>query len=280
MSVYTTELRSIVEMLAASEIETEDVNYQTLIEIARPKLFNFEYPLDETFKENFEVNFMKHFYLREICTGSFGRWRLYLDSWLNQNMLFYNSILKTTMLEIDPFITFEHNRTEIRKSERTEEKHITDDNTHEITRTGENSGTTESTNKSGGNSSELVGSDTTRKNAFSDTPQGTLANVDNMTYLTQAERDVTTENASKEKEESSSSVGNVKTSGSSSDSERGTNQKTSDESTSRDSNDEIKYSDSGFNGSKAELLLKYRETFMNVYKNIFDEMETLFMSIY
>lgn len=86
MSQYTTQLRWLVE--------TNSADNQTITARcteAAPKLFNFDFPFYEESKRlNFEVMILRHFYLYEIGMETVGLFRLTLESWLVENMPFWN----------------------------------------------------------------------------------------------------------------------------------------------------------------------------------------------
>lgn len=88
MAIYTTKLKTICEYFA--EI-TEP--YAQVIELARPKIFSFSYPIfNDEYKQRLETNILKHFYMREIGAETFGQFKLFLDSKLNLIMPAYNKL--------------------------------------------------------------------------------------------------------------------------------------------------------------------------------------------
>lgn len=125
--------------------------------------------------------------------------------------------------------------------------------THEMTRTHKTDIGTDSTtnNTNTGNST----SDSTNYNLYSDTPQGALTGVDNETYLTNATKDIdhSTNNIS------SNTQGNNKFN-------------------STENYLESVQGREGGNGS--ELLLKYRETFLNIDMMVINELDVLFFQLW
>ena len=71
MSKYTTELRYILEDLAGLKDSVGYNSVATVINEARPKLFDFDYPIfDENYRPVLETKICKHFYTREIGAES------------------------------------------------------------------------------------------------------------------------------------------------------------------------------------------------------------------
>lgn len=105
MSMYTTPLRAIVERYSQwDDHKTRDER----IEIARPKIFDFDYPMfDDDFKSVFETNFIKDFYTREIGFETEELFKQKLEAWLLMNMDYYNSLFESERLHYDPLINFE-----------------------------------------------------------------------------------------------------------------------------------------------------------------------------
>lgn len=104
MSKYTTELRYICEK--ANNLDTSkgysDVN--TIIENARSKIFNFDYPIfDETYKPVLEKKIIKHYYTREIGEETVGLWQLRLDARMNEIMPYFNKLYESELLHFEPF---------------------------------------------------------------------------------------------------------------------------------------------------------------------------------
>lgn len=85
MSQYTTQLRWIIENSTKPGTVTERCTE------AAPKIFNFNFPFyDESKRLDFEVMFLRHYYMQEICAETAGLWKLFLEDWLNVNMPYWN----------------------------------------------------------------------------------------------------------------------------------------------------------------------------------------------
>lgn len=164
MSKYTTELRFICEELSGYEESQDETNVATVIETARPLIFNFEYPsyTDEQ-KKRLETKILKRYYTQEIAYETYGRWHLALDERMNSIMPYYVKLYASADLEFDPL------------------------NDIDMTTTRINSGS--ETNKET-SASETNASDKRNEwNLYSDTPQGGISGLESNTYLTNATHD-------------------------------------------------------------------------------------------
>lgn len=104
-AIYTTQLKTICEYFANIKEP-----YENVIKLSRPFIFSFNYPLfDFSYKETLETNILKHFYLREIGTETFGQFKLLLDSKLNLIMPAYNKLysdlLNASILQTENIVT-------------------------------------------------------------------------------------------------------------------------------------------------------------------------------
>ena len=104
MSNYTMELRHVCEQLAG--LTSEQImlaDYNTIIEAARPQLFNFSYPLyNPDHKAELETKIIKHYYMREISGETVGLFKLFLDRTLNEIMPYFNELYHSADLEYNP----------------------------------------------------------------------------------------------------------------------------------------------------------------------------------
>lgn len=358
MSKYTTELRFICESLVPN-YETKSIN--EIIEEARQKIFDFEYPIiDESYKKTLETKIIKHFYIREIGLETYGLWKLRLDSKMNEIMPFYNKLYETELYKIDPLINTNITKTSTTNGNNT--KQGTTNNTSSINNVTENTNTINTKNTTSGkittnntlsntssnnlnttiNATNVTSNDTTNTTtlndkshhidlnnttydtsettANSDTPQGTLSNVNDLTYLSSAQKHTkggmdsiksegTVENTGTDtitidndidttSQEHTTSLNTIQNNGTNNGTTTSSNEinntgtntlninnntNTTNE-TSIDETSEISqdYTENikGFNGSISEAILKYRETFLNIDMKIINELEILFMQIW
>ena len=156
MSKYTTELRFVCEMASGfTEEELKTKSPEEVIRAARLSIFDFDFPIyDEQLREPLELKILRHFYTREIGVETVGLWKWRLNAKLNEIMPMYNKLYEAEyktlnvngIYNID--VTTDHDYTP---------GVLTKDKT-----------TTEGESK----------------DAYSDTPQNGLSDVEKLNYLT------------------------------------------------------------------------------------------------
>lgn len=302
MSKYTTEVRYICETASGLGESKGYTDIDTIITNAIPKIFTFTFPIfDENYRTVLEKKILKHFYTREIGEETVGLWKLRLDTKLNEIMPYYNKLYRSEMLEFNPLYTA--NLTRAKKtdydSNRNENENISD--TSSSNRTTKNNGTVNNTTSNNGevdttNNSKTTGtgsgtSNNTSTDLYSDTPQGALSGVESNTYLTNARKVTDNGSTSSNTSNTNSSTGKVESS------ENGTNNTiTSDNGTDnstgtygriRGNTDALTSTEDyletvvGYEGASAsDLLLKFRETFLNIDVMILNELEDLFFQLW
>ena len=156
MSKYTTELRFICEHLAG---KTDSVGYNKVSEVisaARPQIFSFQYPIfDVAYKPTLETKIIRHFYTREIALESYGLWKLHLEARMNEIMPYYNQLYSSELIEFNPLYDTDINTQGHRE------------NTSESNGTSQDSGTDTVASADKTNTWDL----------FSDTPQGGINGI-------------------------------------------------------------------------------------------------------
>ena len=250
MSKYTTEVRFICETASGLSESKGYTDVDTIIKNAIPKIFTFTFPIfDENYRTVLEKKILKHFYTREICEETVGLWKLRLDAKLNEIMPYYNKLYESELLEFNPLYTA--NLTRTKKTD------------HDSKRNTSNIGSVDSTSKSNGTGSGT--NSNVNVDLYSDTPQGSLTGVENETYLTNARKTTDTGNSSSST--TNSTTGNI------TNSDNGTDALKSTE----DYLETVK----GFEGSNAsDLLMKYRDTFLNIDMMVIGDLETLFFQLW
>lgn len=152
MSYFTIQLREVLEGYADIE-HNPDMSFEQIISIARPIVFDFNYPIfDPEYKEELETKILFHFYTREIGEETFGLWKLRLRTTLNEIMPYYNQLYKSTLLEFEPLYT------------------------DEVIRSGAYTDKGDGVNTGKGTNWQM----------FSDTPQGSVSGLEENKYLTSA----------------------------------------------------------------------------------------------
>lgn len=124
MASYTMQLREIFEHYSQDELT---LNTTQIIEKGREKLFDFPYPMfDEAYRNVFETNFIKNFYMREIGFETEGLFKFRLDTWLNINMPYFNKLYESELLKFNPLESYNLKTTYQKKSDTLQN----DDKTH------------------------------------------------------------------------------------------------------------------------------------------------------
>ena len=223
MSKYTTEVRFICETFSGLDESKGCFNINEIIEQSRSKIFSFDYPIfDEKYRGVLETKILKHYYTREIGLETVGLWLHKLDVKMNEIMPYYNQLYKSCLLEFNPFYNTDF----------TTKRDI---KTNEI-----------------GNSTNETNTKTKEWELYSDTPQGSITNLENETYLTNATKNTGDGNTLNKGE---TNVDNV-----------------------QDYLETVKGKVGGENYSS--LLEQYRKTFLNIDMMIIDELSDLFMNIW
>ena len=219
MSNYTTEVRYICEVNAG---KTDSVGYSNIDEILEAswnKIFDFSFPIfDEKYRKPLCIKILKHYYTREIGEETVGLWKLRLNSRMNEIMPYYNKLYEAWAKEFNPLFDTELTRE------------------HKLDRTGNQTGETET--------------NAINRNLYSDTPQGSLQNVDSETYLTNATKDIA-EGASNYSQDIKSTDEYLET---------------------------VKGKTSGITYSK--MLDEYKEALINIDLMVINELNNLFMMIW
>lgn len=307
MSKYTTEVRFICETAAGLSESEGQTSVKQIIAAAIPSVFDFDFPIfDESYRNVLETKILKHYYTREIGLETVGLWKLKLDTKLNEIMPFYNQLYKSELIEFNPMydvdLTRDHNlkREETTKQDATEKGTTektgnVDDNTHTETSDNQNSeSTTDIQNTTGSTSKEQLGASKTHYDKYSDTPQGSLQNVQNDTYLTNARMINDTDSRTGETTVSGNDTSKGTTTANSntdgtSDTERNISTNDSEEkSVSQNLNKNLNSIDDyiehvkGKNGgaSFSAMLNEFRTTFLNIDMQIINELSDLFMNLW
>lgn len=206
-----------------------------------------DYPIfDGNYREILNQKIIQHYYFREIGLETSQLFKVFLNRKMNEIMPYYNQLYESAKLVVDPLNTISVEEVFNKQNEQKGD---------DVFKT--------STNR------ERTVNDTTittanSKNLSNDTPMGTLGDPWSENYATVAGQDegesnVTVTNTEKEEE----SKNDNRTTGN-------TGKENSTKSI-KGKNDSTSYS---------ELLIKYRETFLNIDMLVIGELEPLFMGIW
>ena len=277
MSKYTTELRYLIES-----------NFDLGLD---------DYPIfDESYRPLLNEKIINHYYFREIGMETAELFKRYLNQTMREIMPYYNQLYKSELLEFNPFynvdktVTADKNNnsvsdfvgnisgknTQTADTENTQTNNGKQQTTTAATSTGESVGNSTTTNKN--------------KNVSSDTPQGFLSinSIENETYASAAEmgnaesinNSKATSNNAENGITDQTTTDETKATGNSK-SNATTETDTANKTTSNDFENYISHVIGKSEGETySEMLMKFRETFLNIDMMIIDELKTCFMMIY
>ena len=223
MSKYTTEVRFICESLAGNSEIVGGNGIDNVIQRAIPQIFDFDFPIFKSdYKNVLATKILKHYYTREIGYETYGLWKFKLNVRLNEIMPYFNQLYESTLLEFNPLLDVDYTRK------------------HEGERNKEEQGKSEGTNN------------TINLSAYSDTPQGSVENLDNGSYMTSASKTT--------------------------DSTQGNN---TSENKLKDVDSFLETVKGKMGGSDySEKLMKYRQTFLNIDMMVIEALSDLFINLW
>lgn len=292
MSNFTTELRVIVEEINKLQKPEGYKSINDLIENAIPEIFE-NYPIfDENYRNVLNTKILKHFYFYEIGTETKGRFLFELNETLNRIMPYYNKLYTLWLTEFNPLYSVDTTTRHTGQSQDTEHnKSFTTGQDHNISKTesenkSNSSNISNSSDKSETNTNDLksdVSKNTTRK---SDTPQGTLANIENNTYLSEADISDGKANSLNQNNAQSKTTNFSQSSNNENGNATATTQSNNVNNVNKnDNNNKMNlnsYLDhvSGYTEYPATLFQKYMDTLINIDDMILKDLSDLFMQIY
>lgn len=291
---YTAELRSFFENLPANA--DTSIPHRQVIENGRKELFDFDYPIfDENYRKVFETHFIRNFYIRQVGFETFGLFKFQLETWLLVNMPYYNKLFESELLEYDPLTNSKVDVVSNKKNDK--RQNDTKNIFNQSNRTGLR--TTNDTSKMTGTSeSETTRNDTgsVTDNSFnreleSNTPDNRLAITTNdgagiIEYASNIKehKDTNTKNTEvdgTENSSQSSTVNNTNT-GTANVSDNSTDNKNeTHQNVINDVEDFIQHRIGKIGvQSYAKMVQDYRAALLRIEKQIFNEMNELFMLVY
>lgn len=311
MSKYTTEVRFICESKSGLENSSGADNVDEVIAGAWNKIFTSKAPFfDESYRSVLCQKILKHYYLREICCETVGIWKLWMNERLETIMPYYNQLYKSELIKFEPLndvnLTRKHDRTVDGTEERNGETSDTANGTREITNNGTknttNNGTREVTGTN--DTKETVTSDTTtsaesnetKRDLYSDTPQGAITGLENENYLTNARK--ITDNVTSSGSEDTGTTRNIDNDYTENDTTNNTENTTTNNTENMTTNDtktgtnkvtgtsnttedylETLIGKQG-SGTYSKMLMEFRDTFLNIDMMVIDEFKDLFFGLW
>lgn len=279
MSKYTTEVRFICENKSGLEISGGSGDVDSIIANSWNKIFTSKAPFfDEEYRSILCQKILKHYYLREICCETVGIWKLWMNTRLEEIMPYYNQLYDSAKIKFNPM----HNVDLTSKHERNVEGTSKEDGTRTDNTTGKRTltGNRDTDNTSVGTRNTTNSSDETKRDLYSDTPQGAITGLENENYLTNArkitdnvngtgnEETNTTEKSDTDYSETEDTTGKID----------GVTSNTGKTNTTEDYLETI----IGKQGTESfsSLLNEFRETFLNIDMQVIEEFNDLFFGLW
>lgn len=256
MSNYTTQVRFICERLAGYTESQDGTKVSECIALARPKIFDFDYPVPVAHKEELEKKILNNFYFREIGFETYGLWKNRLQNKLNIIMPYYSKMYTTIDLDFGPFDEVDLTKVTTTSNNGTS----TNNKSQSSTGTGHNE--YQDTNTTTANTNGI--------NALNDTPQGQVVwdEVTDLKYVTKVTKDDGHSDGTATGSGHNDSENTLTT----------TNQESGTTENNGSVNEHISGKQSG--KSKSELLQEYRSSIINIDNMILEELEPLFMQVW
>lgn len=283
MSRYTTEVRYICETAAGLDSSVGYNDIEQVIKNSLPKVFDFNFPIfDEAYRSVLETKILRHFYTREIGMETVGLWKLKLCTKLNEVMPLYNQYYRSELIQFNPM--YDVDITRERKVDVTGTRDTTTRNDSDVDVSGDSNSTTDVTLHNDTTSTDEGSSTDTGsgKSMYAETPQGSISDLEAGKYLTNATI--------------SNNQNTVTTTGKGTGTQDGTTGTTNDTSNSSNSSTSARGSSNtditnmenyietvtGKQGTAdySSLLLRFRETFLNIDMLVIDELEELFFGLW
>lgn len=275
MSKYTTEVRYICEQNAGLVSSQGSTSVDEIVDKCWNKIFTTDCEFfDEEYRPFLCKKILKHFYLREIGCETVGIWKLWMNTRLTEIMPYFNQLYQSQLLEILPFVDTNYTESQkgINQSERTNNS-----NDSKIAK-GKTTKNNTSSNTSTAGDTTNVTTNNTNKNKYSDTPQGSLTDVEGGKYLTNY-RNISDTGTTKNTSTSSSESSNIdKEESENSVNETNTANSTEEQNTSNENTTTVRGKRGG--SSYSMMLQEYRETFLNIDMLVIHDFEDLFLNLW
>ena len=295
MSKYTTEVRFICESKSGLGVSSGADKVDEVIASAWDKIFTTKAVFfDEAYRSVLCQKILKHYYLREICCETVGIWKLWMNERLETIMPYYNQLYESAKITFEPLedvnVTTKHDRnvkgTEDRESNSKDDETITSTETDNKTRevVASSDGNT-SQSESGENSAT---SSETKRDLYSDTPQGAITGLENENYLTNARKitdsitssgnDSRNSNGTTKYDYTEDETDNGKKDGSMVSAKTGSSSLSGNSSTTEDYLETLVGKHGS--GTYSKMLMEFRETFLNIDIMVIEEFKDLFFGLW
>ncbi len=279
MSKYTTEVRFICESKSGLEESKGASSVDEVLSKSWDKIFTSKVSFfDEAYRSVLCQKILKHYYLREIGAETVGVWMLWMNTKLEEIMPYYNQLYESAKIKFNPMQDVDLSRTHNRTVEGTTTDDETRTNSTTDTRTLKSDGTTNVTNT--GSTERVVNNNGTKKDLYSDTPQGAITGLENENYLTNARKITNVDDETETDTISNTQKGETKLD--ETDSATGTSNGTTKSNGSNNSTEEYIETITGKQGttSYSKMLQEFRKTMLNIDMQVIEEFEELFFGLW
>lgn len=173
MQMIASYLLNRIELAGYAEIEDD-------IKALKTWLFDFDVPFYNQEKlDAFLENWIRHFYMREIAYETSMMFKMRVRDVFCRILPQYNKMLE--LLDTDFDLMMSTNITDARTKQNTMDRDITGSENKQKTSTVDTTNTSTENRKENGTTT--IEDQKSSADAFSDTPEGNLSNVDNLSYL-------------------------------------------------------------------------------------------------
>lgn len=248
-----------------------------------------DYPIfDENYRELLNKKIIDHFYFREIGFETTELFKFYLNRTMREIMPYYNQLYKSELLEFNPFYNvdkyIDYNRLSNGNKQNVANNQTTNDLKTESTNNIESNDNVFSTGTNDSHSANNT--DTKNKNVHSDTPQGLLniGTIENEIYASDADishnGESSTGSSHNNNTQLSENKGNTEQKGETTNTGTVSNALTATENNQNTENYLSHVLGKSEGETYSEMLIKFRDTFLNIDMLVINELNSLFMGVY
>lgn len=284
MSKYTTELRRIIESINDLQKPEGYNNTNELINNAIPQIFE-NFPIfDESYRNVLCNKILKYYYFYEIGFETKGRFLFELNESLNRIMPYYNKLYLAWLQDFNPIYTQDLTTQHKGKSEDFENNISVESSKQSSDSISNEQNFGESENKNVSNKFDNVGdnSNNKRKRKYSDTPQGALTNIENDTYLSEAEiiEDTNTNNKTQISNDNSTDTSKSNVNNTSQTNSQNVNNVNRNDNNLKNNTNEYLDRIYGYGQSPAKTLDEYYKALINIDNLVIKDLADCFMMIF
>lgn len=247
-----------IEKILKSGMNNQDRhnwNYQEVIANNKSKVFIYDYPIDDIFKDDFEKHFCAHFYLRDLAFQNVGEFCYYLSERLNNIFPYYNEFFKRIGNYDELFTNLGYDETITRTHDETKNKSHDEKGTYK----------SDTTSQTTGKDTQNITDDNVTKGR--DFPNSAI-DLDSTSYYTDSSETKNTQDTQR----------NTETDMTGNQDDTSTN-KYDDSETNKYNETETRHYTNNDNLNVYDFLMKYRRDIDNIYGEIYMRMDDLFIGI-